>query len=200
MYPIEQQNLTEAQLDSTSDIALMNMVKNGDLDKLGILFERYHSRLFGFFYRLTWCKNSSEDLVQGVFERILKYRSSYTSDGEFSTWIFSIARNHFHDYYRKNGSEVVEPKELDWDAMPGEELQDRERSDEECTQLLIRQALQQLDTEKRQVLILSRFEGLKYTEIAEVMNCTEGAVKVRAFRALNELKGILTDLKKKEEI
>ncbi len=200
MYPIEQQNLTKTVLDSTSDIALMNMVKNGDLDKLGLLFERYHHRLFGFFYRLTWCKNSSEDLVQGVFERILKYRSSYNSNGEFSTWIFSIARNQFHDYYRKNGADVVEPKELDWDSLPGEELPENEHRDEDCTKRLIRQALQQLDAEKREVLILSRFEGLKYTEIAEVMNCTEGAVKVRVFRALNELKDILTDLKKKEEI
>lgn len=75
-------------LDSTSDNALMTKVKEGDLDKLGLLFERYNRRLYRFFYRLTRRRDISEDLVQGVFERILKYRHSYTINGSFSTWIF----------------------------------------------------------------------------------------------------------------
>ncbi len=74
------------RLDSNSDNALMMKVRDGDLDKLGLLFERYNLRLFGFFYRLTHRRDISEDLVQGVFERILKYRESYKDDGAFSTF------------------------------------------------------------------------------------------------------------------
>jgi len=187
-------------LDSTSDNALMVKVKDGDLDKLGLLFERYHRRLFGFFYRLTFRYDVCEDLVQGVFERILKYRSTYNSNGEFSTWLFSIARNHLHDFYRKNGADPVEHSGMDMDTVAGDSLVSEEQSEEGQESLLVRQALQKLDSDKRQVLILSRFEGFRYSEIAEILDCTEGVVKVRVFRALNELKDIITDLRKKEEI
>lgn len=187
-------------MDSTSDNALMVKVKNGDLDQLGLLFDRYHQRLFGFFYRLTFRKEECEDLVQGVFERILKYRYTYNSGGEFSTWIFSIARNHVYDYYRKNGADPVEHYEIDLDAVSGDPLAAEDPTEQEQNSLLVKKALLKLDPDKRQVLVLSRFEGFRYSEIAEIIGCTEGAVKVRVFRALNELRDILTEVKKKEEL
>ncbi|CAN5215330.1 hypothetical protein BH23BAC3_BH23BAC3_22560 [soil metagenome] len=114
--------------------------------------------------------------------------------------IFSIARNQLHDFYRKNGANPVEHSGMDLDTVPGDSFASDEQADEGKESLLVRQALQKLDSDKRQVLILSRFEGFRYTEIAEILGCTEGAVKVRVFRGLNELKDIITDLKKKEEI
>ncbi len=188
------------RLDSNSDNALMLKVRDGDLDKLGLLFERYNRRLFGFFYRLTARRDISEDLVQGVFERILKYRESYNGNGKFSTWIFQIARNLHIDYYRKHSKMDIRDEITDWDSLKGEDPDSFKNSEEERNRVLLQRAMDQLDPEKQQTLILSRFEGFKYREIAEIMDCTESAVKVRVFRGINELKEIVKDLKKQEEL
>lgn len=187
------------RLDSNSDNALMMKVSNGDLDKLGLLFERYNRRLFGFFYRLTHRRDISEDLVQGVFERILKYRQSYNGDGTFSTWIFQIARNQHIDYYRKNSKTDTQDDFNEWETVEYDDSDLKQKSEDEQNRLLLKQALDYLDAEKKQALILSRYEGFKYREIAEIMDCSESAVKVRVFRGINELKEIVADLKKKEE-
>lgn len=186
-------------MDSTSDNALMLMVRDGDLDKLGLLFERYNRRLFGFFYRLTSRRDISEDLVQGVFERILKYRKSYSNDGAFSTWIFQIARNHYADYYRKV-EKMGDREAIDFESIQAEESDPRFESMVDRERVLLQRALEKLDPEKRQTLIFSRFQGFKYREIAEIMDCTESAVKVRIFRGINELREIFSDLRKEEEL
>lgn len=188
------------RLDTNSDNALMMKVRDGDLDKLGLLFERYNRRLFGFFYRLTHRRDISEDLVQGVFERILKYRESYNGDGAFSTWIFQIARNLHIDHYRKYSNTNTEDHFSDWENLVDDDSEIKLKSEDERNRLLLKRALSQLDEEKKQTLILSRYEGFKYKEIAEIMDCTESAVKVRVFRGINELKEIVSDLKKQEEL
>lgn len=188
------------RLDSNSDKALMVNVRDGDLDKLGLLFERYNHRLFGFFYRLTHRRDISEDLVQSVFERILKYRESYNGDGSFSTWIFRIARNIHIDHYRKNLKTVNHEEIMEWDSVENDESDLEQKTEDERNRILLKQALELLDAEKKQTLILSRYEGFKYREIAEIMNCTESAVKVRVFRGINELKEIVSDLRKQEEL
>ena len=80
----------------------MLKVKDGNLDKLGLLFERYKKPLFGFFYNMNKDAELSEDLVQNVFLRILKYRYLFRGEGDFKTWMFHIARNVMNDHYRKN--------------------------------------------------------------------------------------------------
>lgn len=180
-------------LDSTSDNALMVKVKEGDLDKLGLLFERYNRRLFRFFYRLTRRRDISEDLVQGVFERILKYRRSYTDNGSFSTWIFQIARNLQIDHYHDNKNDGERDVLINWDQM--EDNNFTVEHDKKKELKLLQQAIDQLDETKKQTLLLSRFEGFKYKEIAQIMNCSENAVKVRIFRALRELEVLINELK-----
>lgn len=185
--------------DSTSDNTLMVKVKNGDLEKLGLLFERYHRRLFGFFYRLTSRRDLSSDLVQDVFERILKYRNSYTGEGEFSSWIFCIARNLYSDQYHrmKQNGEYENPEESGF-SRDKEEIH-RDEYDESGDRMLLEQALDRLDSEKKQALILSRIEGFRYREIAEITGCSESLVKVRIFRGLKELKEIVAKLGKEEK-
>lgn len=177
----------------------MLKVKTGDLDKLGLLFERYNKKLFHYFYRLTWRRDISQDLVQGVFERILKYRHTYENDGSFATWLFQVARNHHIDHYRRN-RKLVDDENFDPEKLADDRQQEHDFESEGDRELrLLKQALEQLDETKRETLVLSRFQGFKYKEIAEIMDCTESAVKVRVFRALNELKEIITELRNKEE-
>lgn len=180
-------------MDSTSDKALMMKVKNGDLDKLGLLFERYNRPLFSFFYRMSKEAELCEDLVQSVFERILKYRETYTGDGKFTTWMFSIARNAHIDHYRKLKREGI-PVEIDEERL---ELDDEETKvvvNKQEKKDLLEMALERLDEDKREVVILSRYEGFKYKEIAEILESTEGAIKVKMFRAMKELKDLVHTL------
>ncbi len=172
----------------------MMKVKEGQIDKLGLLYERYANSLFGFFYRKTKEQQLSEDLVQSVFERMLKYRDTYTGDGSFTTWMFSIARNAHIDHYRKN-KRLREDEILDEERIPSEDPSGYVDLDERSRRkMILEKALDSLSEEKKDVVILSRFEGLRYQEISEILGITESAVKVRMFRAMSDLKKIVTTL------
>ncbi|MEO1053315.1 MAG: RNA polymerase sigma factor [Bacteroidota bacterium] len=166
----------------------MLKVKEGDLDKLGLLFERHKKVLFGFFYNMSHNAELSEDLVQNVFVRILKYKHSFKGDGQFKTWMFHISRNVNNDHYRKNKLGETDDIE-DWQDRLGDKDADRAEKQEEDIRLLKR-AMERLDQEKREILTLSKLEGMKYKEIGDVLSCSEGAVKVKVFRALKDLKKI----------
>lgn len=174
-------------LETFTDNALMDKVKNGDLDKLGLLFERYKKPLFGFFYGMNKDADLSEDLVQNVFVRILKYRTVFRGDGEFRTWMFHIARNVSHDHYRKKRVDARDSID-DWQDRLSEGTNRFTEYQQEEDMELLAIAMSRLSEEKREVLLLSKYQEKKYKEIAELLGCTESAVKVKVFRALQELK------------
>ncbi len=172
----------------------MLKVKNGDLDKLGLLFERHHRPLFGFMYRMTGQRELSEDLVQNVFYRILKYRHTYRGEGEFRTWMYHLARNVIHDNGRTlkrtiRHEEITEQTE--W--VSGEMATDAPMQKKQ-EMALLKRAMENLHPESREVLILSKYQELKYHEIAQILDITEGAVKVRVHRAVNQLKNAYLEL------
>jgi RNA polymerase sigma-70 factor (ECF subfamily) len=182
-------------LDSLTDNALMLKVKDGDLDRLGLLFERYKRPLFGFFFGMNKDKDLSEDLVQNVFFRILKYRYLFRGDGDFRTWMFHIARNVNHDHYRKDKFQRKDPLELWQDHISSDDNRVTEfLKDDELHLLSV--AMEKLTDEKREILLLSKYQEMKYKEIGEVLGCTEGAVKVKVFRALQALKAVYVQLEK----
>ena len=181
-------------MDPLSDNRLMLQVKAGQVDQLGLLFERYHRILFSFFYNLNRNVEMSEDLVQNVFMRILKYKHRFKGDGEFKTWMFHIAKNVNIDYHKKNRKYRAEDV-TQWQ----DKIKDNSRSQnqqmikqEELNQL--KRAIQLLDPEKREIIILSKLQGLKYKEIGQIIGCSEGTVKVKVFRALKELKKVFEKL------
>lgn len=172
----------------------MLKVKSGDLDKLGLLYERHKKRLFGFFYNLGNNPSVSEDLVQNVFVRMLKYRSSFSGEGMFIAWMFRMARNVNHDYHNKTSKESIAVN------VSSEELRDEsedvlnEEIERKGNSLLLRKALAQLPEDKRELLIMSKYKGLKFKELAGIIGCTEGAAKVRVHRALKDLRTIFLEL------
>ena len=177
---------TETNLDPVSDIAIMLKVKAGDIDKLGLLYERNHKNLFGFFWRMSGNKEVSKDLVQTVFYRMLKNRTHYKGKGKFISWMYQIARNLWIDHCKKNRRiDFMDDMER-WELKEGLNTDEQIEREEQLRQL--RMALQNLSEEKKEVLILSRYQGLKYSEIARVLNTSEGAIKIRVFRALADLR------------
>src|ERR1700752_5396338 len=85
----------------------MARVGAGELSKLAVLFERHHRALFRYFVSMSRNRGSAEDLVQDVFFRMLRYRSSYDPRLPFTAWMSQIARNASLDQAQKRGAEVV---------------------------------------------------------------------------------------------
>ena len=178
---------------SETDEILMLAVRDGEVSKLGVLFDRYHRALFDFFMRMTGQRNIADDLVQDVFFRILKYRKTFRDESWFKAWMFHIARNARFDYYRSHHSEAA----LDGDLAdglrssapaPGQQLEHRQQT------AMLECAMFRLSPDKREVLILSRYQDMKYEQIAEVMGCEVGTVKTRVHRALKELRDVFLKL------
>jgi RNA polymerase sigma factor (sigma-70 family) len=172
-------------LQSIDDHQLMNQVKAGETDKLGLLFEKYHRPLYNLFLWQTRNPSLSEDLVQEVFLRILKYRRSYRGEGQFRTWMFRIAHSTRLDHYRRKKHPTTSMDEgvmiPDESPAPDQIIEDQDRS------RMLMQALSQLSEVKREMLILSRFEYMKYEDIAKAMGCRIGTVKSTIHCAVKEL-------------
>lgn len=175
-----------------TDNALMLAVRSGDAKPFGVLFDRYHQRLFEFFYRLSGDAASSEDLVQEVFLRMLKYRNTFRDNSDFRAWMYHIARTARIDRFRGQRSE----EELTDDCVqivgdgqtqrsPLHHVEEQERS------ALLQRALLQLPDEKRELLVLARFHELKYEQIGTLLDIDVGTVKVRVHRALTQLREII---------
>lgn len=179
-------------MTSRADEDIMQAVRDGNLQLLGQLFERYQTPLFNFFLRQTWDRALSEDLVQDVFFRILKFRGTYRGDTSFTTWMYQIARNVRVDSFRKRKPESTINEELasaaDARPSPAEQLQTNEQA------ALLRRALARLPEDKRELLILTRYQNLKYEQIAELLGCHIGTVKTRVYRAVYELKKAYLEL------
>jgi len=166
----------------------MLKVKNGDVDKMGLLYERYHRQLFRFLFNMTRQKELSEDMVQNVFLRMLKYPDGFMGFGEFKMWMYHIARNALYDHFRKIKRTPAHTDLNEFEEkIEGEHHTDAQLEKEQELKTL-EKAMGKLSDENRELLVLCRFQELKYIEIASILNTTEGAIKVRVHRALNQLK------------
>jgi len=177
---------------SPTDNELMTEVKDGRVERLAVLFERYQAMLYNFFLRLTGNRAVSEDLVQEVFVRVLKYRAGYQNDGRFNVWLFQIARNAHIDHLRKQKGDLALDDQFvetpDRTPLP-EAAYEAGREAE-----LVRRALDRLPVRKREILVLFRFQNLKLREIADLHGCQVGTVKAQAHRALKDLGRIYLEL------
>ncbi len=160
-------------------------VANENLDMMSILFDRYHVRIYNFFNKMLHNKMVSEDLTQDVFIKILKYRTSY-KNGNFASWIYTIARNIFSTYYQKQKKERTNI--IEDDKLSSEDIVLSEGKKEELDHLKV--ALLQLSNSDRELIVMHRYQEIKYEQIAEIIGSSENAVKVRVHRALKKLKDI----------
>jgi RNA polymerase sigma-70 factor (ECF subfamily) len=173
----------------------MNQVRQGELDAMAPLFERYQGPLLNFFFRLTGDREASRDLTQSVFERLLRYRQTYREDARFRPWIYQTARHVVADHWRRTArlqrGLAPEPVARDDEPAPDpvESAPDPSwRARREALDL--QEALDRLPPADRELLVLSRFHGLRYDEIAQIMEKSVAAVKVQAHRAMHALRRI----------
>ena len=184
--------MSEREVETQTDNTLMKQVQAGDTGQLAHLFERYHVPLFGYLFHFSRNRPASEDLVQEVFFRVLKYADSYDPSFPFSVWLYRMARNAYFDSLHKKRTDGVS-SELD--NLPSDEPLPEEVVVRRQDTKFLEEALQQLPDEKREILVLSRFHNLRYADIAQILKCETGTVKVRVYRALKELRERFCELR-----
>jgi RNA polymerase sigma-70 factor (ECF subfamily) len=173
--------------DDSGDRSLLERVRRGDAGGAEELFERYAPALLKFADRMLSDRESAEEVTQEVFVKVISRAHQYDGRAAVSSWLFAIAANACRDRRRRDRRAAVVP--LDSVAeLParGEGIEARLAGRER--RVAVRKALEGLSEEQREALVLARYHGLPYAEIARVLGISVGAVKTRIFRAVENLK------------
>ena len=185
------------------DVRLMLQVRDGDAAAFTELVLRYQNRLLTVLEHLVGSREQAEDLAQDVFVRVFKARLRYEPEAKFSTWLFTIANNVASNALRSrsrrrevgvpegNGADST-PLALDQLAkaasgfMPTRALDKAEQAE------MVRSAVASLSERQRMALLLAKFEGMSYQDIAQTMDLSVQAIKSLLSRARVNLKEMLT--------
>jgi RNA polymerase sigma-70 factor (ECF subfamily) len=181
-----------------TDEEVMLQLQGGDMACYDELVARFKDRLYGFILRMVRNGQTSEDLLQETFLRLYVHRMSYRTIARFSTWIYTIAANLVRSHMRKQNKMPFTDLENDRDDEKPRELPDRNRAVDlevagRMTVEAIREAMDSLPVEFREVIILREIEELSYEEIVQVLGVPLGTVKSRVNRARGRLKELLRD-------
>jgi RNA polymerase sigma-70 factor (ECF subfamily) len=183
--------------EAQDDVALMLRVKAGDLEAFEALVTRHQHSVVGTAAKMLGSAAEAEDIGQQVFVRIWKSAARYEPSAKFTTWLMTITRNLVFNEMRRRRRANLVPMEADQDdagqhqfadgeaSAPSEKLLDAE------LQEAIDAAIAGLPEKQRLAIVLRRYEGMPYEEIAKVLKTSVAAVKSILFRARAELKETL---------
>jgi RNA polymerase sigma-70 factor (ECF subfamily) len=167
----------------------MELFLQGDAQAFDALFGRYARPLHGYLARLVG-PSAAEDLTQVTFMSLVRARGRFQSGARVKPWVYAIATNAARDFQRRLRPEDLTP-EGELPAVAAENTGPRDLGLEQS----VHAALLQLPAAQREAIILHRFEGLSFAEIAQTLDVTESAVKVRAHRGYEKLRSLLKGLK-----
>lgn len=184
------------------DVRLMLQVREGNAAAFEALVEKFQTRLVTLLENLVGDRSLAEDLAQDVFLRVYRARERYTPTAKFSTWLYTITHNVASNSIRRksrrkevnlthspSGSVPVRP--LDTMAKDKSNLMPARLADQKEMAGVIEQAISTLGDRQKMALLLSKFEGLSYNEIADTMELSPQAVKSLLSRARTNLREAL---------
>jgi RNA polymerase sigma-70 factor (ECF subfamily) len=210
MLPGVQKDM-EAALSLDLDAQLMLRVREGDDESFRILLDKHRNPLVHFLQRMVQDAGASEELAQEVFLRIYRARASYEPSAKFTTWMFRIAShlalNWMRDERHERAAVRLDGVGVDGtrfgterrDDVPGRQLKDQRPSVEHSmvyeTRLQeIRDSIASLPAKQRAAVLMHKYEEMEYSQIAQVLECSESAVKSLLFRAYETLRARLAHL------
>ena len=186
-----------------ADKDLVQRVVRGEGEAFNLLVARWEKKLFNFAFRLTGDQEDAFDVCQDSFVRAYEQIKQLKDASKFPHWLFKIARNYCISHYR---SEKKLPKlegpngednELDLESLlfhhSSVRIDNGHQFEQSELRLIVGRALEYLPFEQREVIVLKIYEGLKFSEIAEMAECPVSTVKSRLYLGLTQLKKILTN-------
>ncbi len=191
------QPLPPSGYEGLSDADVMLRVKEGDDAAFEYLVGKFRRPMLSFMYRMAHNASVAEELAQEVFLRVYRSRQTYNAEAKFSTWLYRIASNLAVNYARDNKYErpqfsvsLDEPDEetgatldlADSRLNVEQELLRRERL------AAIRKQVECLPERQRLAVLMHKYQGLDYRQIAEVLKLSESATKSLLFRAYETLR------------
>jgi RNA polymerase sigma-70 factor, ECF subfamily len=186
-----------------SDRNLMDAHIGGDLEAFGVLLGRHGPAVLGYLTKMTHNRDHAEDLFQETFRRVHEHAGQFRGEN-FKPWLFKIAThtaiNQYRQAKRTEAVSINQPCCSNGTHCPTLENTLGDDSDEPSRQAtldeqrqIVRRSLLQLPEKQRIALILSYYHRLSYKQIAEMMDCSVGAVKTHLFRALKKLRTLLSE-------
>jgi RNA polymerase sigma-70 factor (ECF subfamily) len=188
------------------DGELMRKVKEGDMNAFDVLVRRWEHQLFNVIYKIIGDFQTAEDVRQEVLLRVYKAARRYRPQSQFKTWLYRIAINCSINELRKRERRRTLPLAMSYEHNDGREqplesiLPDPNPQPDEIVQQdeiaeHIQDALRRLPDERRIVIVLRHYEGLKFSEIASMLDCPLGTVKSRMRHGLEQLRVMLKHLR-----
>jgi RNA polymerase sigma-70 factor (ECF subfamily) len=166
------------------DRDLIGKARRGDVESFNLLVSRWEKRVFNYLLRLVSNREDALDLSQDVFLKAYQNLPKLEDAERFSAWLFRIAHNEAFSLLRKRrpeGEMTREPQTSD----PGARLLPIELS------LAVETALGRLNDDQREAVLLKVYQGFKFEEMAEILECPVSTVKSRLYTALDLLKTAL---------
>jgi RNA polymerase sigma factor (sigma-70 family) len=181
--------------------SLITRAKQGDQNAQGKLVQLWYKRIYNFGYKFFLDHDLAMEVTQKTFISMCRNLAGLQDIARFKSWLYKIAVNYCREEARKNKNsralsfDVVWSNDTEespkWEGSgqrhdnPQRQLEQVELSD------ILQEALLELNDEQREVVIMKEYEGLKFREIAEVLNISENTVKSRMYYGLDGLKKIL---------
>jgi RNA polymerase sigma-70 factor (ECF subfamily) len=188
---------------SLGDAELVEAFKAGKLSAFTQLVDRHQRSLINFFFHFCWDRQISEDCAQEVFLRLYAHLGTWEPQAKFTTFLFRVARNLWIDRAR-TAAVHGKPQSLDAAGGGGDERPLRDRlagpvlspvdilSRQEEAEALQR-AIELLPEDQKTVLILGEIQGMKYQDVAAILEIPVGTVKSRMHTAVERLKELLAE-------
>lgn len=183
------------------ELSLIAKARTGDQQSYGELVQMHQDRIYASVLRVVRDEHRAFDVVQEAFVQAFKAIDTYQDRAKFSTWLYRIAMNlvtshHRHDSAQKRGGGQAKAS-LDAEGMPEPGADQRDPSQlAEAGELgvLVRAAIDELEEEYRQVIVMRDLQDLSYEEIAEMLKVPPGTVRSRLHRGRDKLKDKLAHL------
>jgi len=189
----------ERQQEADADLIVVRQVQAGDVAAFDRLIVKYRERVFGIIYNLTANREDASDLSQDTFIKAFQAINRFQGNCSFFTWLYKIAVNTTLGHLRKNRLRsffsLEKLNEEGADSQILDQLTDKRGADRDTylheLQEKLNEALQKLSIPHRTVITLFEIDGLSHSEIADVLNCSEGTVRSRLHYAKQFLQGEL---------
>lgn len=178
-------------MQTTSDELLIGRVANGDRLAMQVLFARHHVRVYRFVLRLVRNEATAEDLLSEVFLDVWRQAGKFEGRSAVSTWILSVARFKALSSLRRRKDEELDDETADAIADtqddPEAALAKKDKGN------ALRQCLQKLSAEHREIVDLVYYHEKSVAEVAELIGIPEATVKTRMFYARRKLSDLLKE-------